>query len=484
MQKSFLTPALLASCLVASVVPIRGAEDNSDVIILPLSMTTQVDAGQLMKGNTGSTSGNPSNQDFIQRTSVWLTQEIVIRERLDVKIGVGGLFWYSFPGAEPSSTASSITPFASLTKFGPGISRADMTYRFGEAKAPMFTLQAGFFPYKYNSDAKDLGEYLLRSGTYPGYLVSGGWNLISEAGYMMRGLRLNMALWDGKFQSDFLLPMEQDMRPTGDLSPTYVASVTPVRGVEIGGGVSCSHCIAVNPSKTSPEAKMGSDISRNIGNGNAYIVKNTMYIDTLPTTEITGTNPKYVYDTTGRYYTFQGVKLMGRLSLDPKAYISMPLLGAQDLKVFGEVALLGVKNYPFYYEDVWRRMPVMVGFNLPTFRLLDAFSFQVEYYNSKFPNSIWNVYNYGMPTYDFVDNLGNQNIDPNVFDPNNKVVKRDNWKWAMYARKEIIKGIRLYAQVADDNLRVPDFNVTPGARPVTNIQGKDWYYLVRLELGI
>ena len=33
-------------------------------------------------------------------------------------------------------------------------------------------LAVGYFPYKYNPEARNLGEYLFRSGTYPVYLTN------------------------------------------------------------------------------------------------------------------------------------------------------------------------------------------------------------------------------------------------------------------------------------------------------------------------
>jgi hypothetical protein len=482
MHNSFLRLTLLASCL--AVGPLW-AQDNQDVIALPLSMVTQVDGGQLVKGQVNE---DHYKQRPLQRTSVWITQELLIAERLNVRAGVGGIFWYTFPGGNPGY--SNVAPFTTGTKFGPGITRADMEYHFGDLKAPMFTVQAGFFPYKYNPDAKNLGEYLLRSSTYPATLTTGGWNIMSEATYMMQGVRLNMALWGGKFQSEFLLPMERDLPPNGDLSPTYIGTVYPIPGIEIAGGASCNHCIAVNPSATSPKRKYNSNNTSDDGNGNAYVVRNPNYVDSLPMANISdlasdpNANSKYMFDTT-RFYTFQGVKLMARASVDPKAFFPMPMLGASDLKVFGEIALLGVKNHSFYYENRAERMPVMFGINVPTFRVLDLLSLQFEYYNAKFVNSLENAYRFQAPTPTGVDSTGHILNDPNFFDDTHELVAKDNWKWSVYAKKELTTGIRLYAQVANDHLRMPgNYDGVNSWIPLTDIQFKDWYYLVRFELGI
>jgi hypothetical protein len=486
MHNSFLRLTLLASCLASSLAvgPIWAIDDD-DVKALPLSMVTQLDGGQLVKGQVND---DHYKQRPLQRTSVWITQEILIAERLNVRAGVGGIFWYTFPGG--NAGYSNVAPFTTGTKFGPGITRADMEYRFGDLNAPMFTVQAGFFPYKYNPDAKNLGEYLLRSGTYPGTLTTGGWNIMSEATYMMQGARLNMALWGGKFQSEFLLPMERDLPPNGDLSPTYIGTVYPIPGIEIAGGATCNHCIAVKPSATSPKRKYNSNTTSDDGNGTAYVVENPNYNPSLPMANITDldvdptANSKYMYDTT-RFYTFQGVKLMARASVDPKAFFPMPMLGSSDLKVFGEIALLGVKNHSFYYENRTERMPVMFGMNLPTFRVLDLLSLQFEYYNARFVNSLENAYRFQTATPTGVDSTGRMINDPNFFDETHELVAKDNWKWSVFAKKELTTGIRLYAQVANDHLRMPgNYDGVNSWIPLTDIQFKDWYYLVRFELGI
>lgn len=479
MRNRLLSPALLASCLVVHLTGIAQA-DEEDVKVKPLSMTTQVDGGQVVKGNYN---GGLLEDQFIQRTSVWITQELAIGSRLEVRAGVGGLFWYATPTPLATGAFSEVAPFSTTTKFGPGITRADMEYRFGDVSAPPFILQVGYFPYKYNPDAKNLGEYLLRSGAYPGYLITGGWNLISGAGYMMQGVRLNMNLWDGKFRTDFLLPMEQDVPGiNGDLSPSVIATLK-TGGLELGTGLNCHHCLAVKPSYTSPKFRSNANTSA-YGVGNGYVILNPAFDTTQAVTEMTGANPRYLVDT-ANFYTFQGLKVMARASFDPKALIAMDWLGPEDLKIFGEVAVLGWKNYPFYYEKRSERMPIMVGMNLPAFRFLDVISVQVERYSSKQTNAVKFSTSQSLPLpvpWGF-DAAGSARVDPNTFDFNHKNLTDDDWKWSVYAQKEFVKGLSLITQVANDHIRLPnEWGANPSI-PNTN-SPKDWYYLLRFQLGI
>jgi hypothetical protein len=481
MRNRFLSQALLASCLAAPSMGFAQATED-DIMVKPLSMTTQVDGGQIVKGNYN---GGAMEEQFVQRTSVWITQEIAIGKRLDVRAGVGGLFWYATPGPVANGVFSEAAPFATTAKFGPGITRADMEYRFGDVEKPTFTLQAGYFPFKYNPDATNLGEYLMRSGAYPSYLVTGGWNLISGAGYMMRGVRLNMSMWGGRSQTEFLLPVEQDLPGiNGDISPTLISTVRPVRGVELGAGVNCHHCLSVKPSFTSPKERYPTSDEGIYGIGNGWVVQNPNFDANQTATDLNGTNPRYILDSAS-FYTFRGVKLMARASLDPKAYVPTGgLLGPEDLKIFGEIAVLGWENYPFYYEKRAERMPVMFGMNLPAFRLLDVISVQFEYFKSRNPNAVvYSTSSLPTPTSWGYDATGNVTLDPNLIDRESQKVKGDDWKWSVYARKEVVKGLRIYTQVANDHARMPnEWGANPSV-PVTNASD-EWYYLLRFELGI
>jgi hypothetical protein len=252
--------------------------------------------------------------------------------------------------------------------------------------------------------------------------------------------------------------------------------VKPVNGLTVGAGVACNHCISAKPSRESPRQPANSYIT---GFG------------------IDSANGEYRYridrDTT-KFYTFQGIKLSANASVDPKAFIPMgDLLGPEDLKVYGEIALLGVKNYPHYYEKRTERMPVMMGVNLPAFRFLDVLSLEVEYYNNQYANNISNMLYDAYPTWpEFNDANGYATLAEleAVLEAereyNERWTSRDNWKWTVYAKKNVTKGVRIYAQAASDHLRTINFNLGPFPAyvPVTNKNGKEWYYLVRLEFGI
>jgi hypothetical protein len=473
-MRSTLPPSFLPSSTAALVAALAIAaaaaegDPNDSVQVAPLAISAAVDFGQIVAGRSLDPAANLDGQ-FLQRTGVWLTQRATVQGRLKLTMGVGGMFWYALP--EQSSVPGSL-----VTRFGPGISQAFGLYAFGDPEAPAATLQMGYFPYKYNPDASNLGEYLLRSGTYPGVLVTGGWNILASAGYMMQGLRLAVPLRDDRVRLDFLLPMERDLPPMYSLSPTAVATVKVLPGVEVGAGACWNHGIPIRPSKERPRVE-----------GNRVILSRSINPDTAA---VSGGAEYYLYtyDTTS-FYTFQGLKLAGRISIDPKDWIGESILGRNDLKLYAEAAILGWKNQPFFYDKRSERMPLMVGFNFPTFGLLDILSVEVQHYRSRFENSLYQAYLNQIPVWTLEDPSGlalgkGYAAAAAVAAEQEKRIAEDNLKWSLYAKKQLYKGLRLHAQVANDHMRPTDINQNPFWVPVTNRSGKDWYYLMRLDFGI
>lgn len=89
----------------------------------------------------------------------------------------------------------------------------------------------------------------------------------------------------------------------------------------------------------------------------------------------------------------------------------------------------------------------------------------------------------GMPVPAVYDGAGNIKDDPNLYDPNATAVTKDNWKWSVNATREIVRGFNVIAQVANDHMRLPNEWGTVSLAPATTLSG-DWYYLVRIEMGI
>jgi len=480
-KKAKLGYAALMTVALAGLLPV-----HADVERAPIRFGTNIDAGQIIKGELSE--GSEQTGQFVYRNGVYLVQSATVNKKLDISVGVGGLFWYTLP-------VSPGAPHTRLVKFGPGVVEASGLYRIGDNEKPWGSLQFGYFPYKYNPDAKNLGEYEFRSGTYPGYLWTGGWSIINSAAYMAQGAKLSIPTFGGKLTHDFTLFMDRDFEPTYDISPSYLFSYKPSEAFELGGGVTWAHGLPIKPSAVSPHVRANayygdsalpeSEWTKAGYDANdIHVVPDgdpkagTAAPDGAP--YVTQTDNGKVPNSALSYYTFQGVKVMGRAAFNPQALIQSEALGPQDLKLYAEIAVLGIKNYPFYYEKISERMPIMVGFNVPTFKLFDIFSVEVEYFKSSFQNNIREVFQNTYPKWKLPPNQAIPTYT--AFADTAKMIKEDNIHWSVYAKKNLYEGLDLFLQVASDHMRVMDFNASPSDLDVTR-KPSQWYYLARLQMG-
>ena len=364
-------------------------------------------------------------------------------------------------------TPKGLTYEYGVKKVAPALLDACLEYRRGGLflSNDLFTVELGYFPFKYNPQSTNLGEYLFRSGTYPGWLITGFEHSIDRP--KLAGVHVSHTMGSTiHLKQDLIVNSEQEVFPYRDINLTYIATPAYNRIVNLGLGVELARLIAVDQRKTT----IGSDT----------IYKNRY-------------DPKigYIDTTTGDTirYTFQGTKLMGRATFDIKELFGVHagIFGSEDLKIYGEAALLGVKNYPGWYNERKERVPVMLGFNVPVFKGLDILSIEVERYQSPYVNTqdyIWKggsavPYIAGRPS-------GSSYPDYNRDWNDSMAVTDDDIRWSVYASRKIGKNFRLSAQVACDH--TPKRWYTPWPAPqsakYTDMVPKsdDWYFMTRLSM--
>ena len=479
----------------------------------PLAVGSHIEVGQIIDG-TGEDFSEISGS-FLQRIGVDLTQKALLYDKLKIAVGVGGLFWFPYPPAELAYTRN--------RKFGPGISQAQGKYYFkGFGRGPF--LQFGYFPVKYNKSAVNLGEYLFRSGVYPGYIKTGGWHMIGKSSFMAQGIRFHLPMMDGAFKHNFVMFMETSFAPMGDISPGYYGNFK-AGPLDFGFGASFHHLISLKPSETSPKGHVMSTwikaeglpplpvildttlFTFETGRGPRMLLSPTGDSIVDPST-ITITQPaspaghwegilrdyKNLKDTSGRklnvdsvdvlgqrvfpreemYYSHSGVKLMARMDIDFKWFMPRNIFGDNDLVVFVEAALLGIKDYPFYYDNIRERLPVMFGINLPAFNLLDVLALQFEHYSSPFNGGIKLFYDELQPVWSYAnDGLNFANFSP---------YHKDDWQWSVYAERDIVPGITLKVQFSNDHFRTKTWNAEKSKYPISQ-SFKEWFYILRVEFG-
>ena len=478
-----------------------------DLVRHPISFGASMDYGQVVKGRFFEQPGPDSIADgqIITRTGVYLN-EGGSYGNLDIRITVGGLFWSVLP-------ENRLEFEKRLLYFGAAIGQAQAIYAFGNVEEPWGKLSVGFFPIKSNPDSKNLGEYLYRSGTYPGVIYTGGWSLLNSAAYMAQGACFRLPTFGDALSHDFTLTMERDMEPNYDFSPGYAFTWNPAAHFEVGGGLVWAHGLAIRPdSVLTPRTFKNAYDTRNnrpllyndvqtgetgkphYRSGDTAIVEST---DARLGTEMPGRHGKN-YVTAQQngvpgeflgYYTYKGFKAMARASIDFGGLFGInEAIGEGAFKLYAEWAWLGIRNQPYFYDKASERMPIMVGLNIPTFKALDNLGVEVEYRKSRFPDTFRSGFYEQIPLpWDAVTDVSAYDETSTGFAQTEKDAKKDDLKWSIYAKRTIRKGLSVHAQAASDHIR---FVTTEGGgkfRPTyspTTREAGHWYYLLRLEMGI
>ncbi len=384
----------------------------------------------LRDGNTEGNSVNISNT-WLSSFGAQVVATADIADNLEAVIGIGAYRVTHSVGSYMTNTNITKQPFYYAISFYKNyLPQSRLTYYLGDKATPWFSITGGSFSYNYNPDVKNLGAYLLRGAVYPGILVSGfkDFSIDSTKSNVM-GLKVHNQI--GNFSHDLILKNETDLPPTFDLSLAYIAKYRAFEALDFGFGVN-SYRLIPYVSKLEKPGHLG------------VALDNGRSIDTVGAN---GDSAKFVY------LTHQGVKVMGMFSIDLKHWLNASLLGSQDLKLYGEAALIGISNQGSVYKNRKERIPVMLGFNLPVFGWLDFLSVEGEWYGSKYRND--------------VANLGSLNgvadwteYKPTRVTPSPAPVSgfyadstKDNIKWSINIEKTIQKHLRLSGQVASDHYR-------------------------------
>lgn len=315
-----------------------------------------------------------------------------------------------------------------------------------------FEACAGYFAYKYNPDVRNLGEYLFRSATFPAYIITD----FDYPKAKLLGLRLGLKLPIVGLSYDAMLTTETVFYPAMDWSISNVVNynVANLDFVSIGAGVSFAHLFSVYP-----------DDETSVGSFTRPNYEKSQYIDKNG-------------DTCN--YTFEGTKLMARLSIDPLAFVkkNSTVFGKSDLKIYGELLIIGLESYPdstllkVYnpsYSDWKEKAPVTFGINFPTFNLLDVFNLELEYFGSKYYNDYRQIY--------AIDGLP---VSPAF----NEGIKESKWKWSVYLKKSFFKErCAITTQFARDHMRLFSIIYDDANHREMLVQAGDWWWATKLSFS-
>lgn len=468
--------------------------DEPEVKSFPLSIGALEEAGFVKDGlYTVSRSQNSveAKNDWVDHFGAFINKRAIVNDRLYLSAGLGGVFQYR----KQEIVASGFTG-SQRKAFFVGPSTTEAVFHFGDLEKPWLQLGMGMFGYKYNNEAYNLGEYLYRSGAYPTYTVTGGYTVIGSAGAQLQGFKAHLA--KGNLNADIFLTTETGLAPLFDWSPSAVVDYTVADGLlDLGFGVNLKRWIQVKPSRSSRPINKngyftynGKDYSANSDLYNSKWQfdknKNDVAQAAIDSTEYTLVDSLVSLPASQRpsvqYYNSKSTLMMARATVDFKKLLSSNSFGPQDLKLYSEIAVLGLQNFPVFYQKVTERMPIMVGFNLPTFKLLDLFALQVEYMNSPYLNNTYQIaaYEANIP---YFPTESDSLVSKTTY---NDLANKDNFKWSVLLKKSL-GPITFSAQAACDHLRVPAALFYYGPQFDNNevtVSSKDWYFMTQLSWGI
>lgn len=424
----------------------------------PLDVFVNYEVGQIEQGH--SFINGEIDREFINHASVWMLQEARLHENAAVNFGVGAAYFFVFPrNLGPN-------PYVHSKRSAVGLTEAHGVFDMGGLSREEYWLRAkvGIFGYKYNSDAKNLGEYMFRTWTYPNIINTGGLDFINSAGAQLSGVSLGTR--QGGVSNDLMLTIETDRPPVFGLSLTDIVSYDIGGIVNVGAGFMLNNFYNPDPRQVSPRNPDNSYYTLSDGRKMAV----SQY-DELIQSGDSVTAAAAVVDT--GYYTFEGIKLMARASVSLGRLLNTPLIKAHELKFYGEAILLGTKDYPSYYEDIKDRMVYMAGVNLPAFGLLDLLSVEMEYSSNTFKSST-------------VGALENGSATPFVAAGEwfgREPLRGDDVKWTVYVRRDIVPGLAVYGQVARDHIRMLDVFSTPDKTEFLP-ERDHWYWALKLAYAL
>lgn len=447
----------------------------------------------------------------LQRSGVWMNLKAVRNDRLMLNATIGGIYWNPTFN-ENSSSESSLRYFAAMAP------RASATYTFGDIAKPSFTIEAGLFPYKYNEYSRNLGEYLFRTTAYPSQVFNGGLTWVEANRAQVTGLRLAQPL-GSIFSHEALFTVETDQLPYYDMNLTYMAKAKIASVLKVGAGAQFARALPIRPSVTNP----------NIAGNRFYTFNDTTYIDKddyytqrlkndpgadslmFERGKTLGTQLKGLTDnglsmegaldsleslygvasgsSSYDYYGASSIKTVATFSFDPKPLLGgMTMLAGNDLVLYGEAAVIGLKNYPILYEDRLERTVAMIGLNLPTFRMLDMLAVELEWFGSRAPNSsaysqqaISKISDGSIPQPRPQPSVYPENLSEAGYSPEDW--EKDNIRWSVFTRRNLVRGLSLDFQAASDNSRGWVF--PSGRRYWAYFRSpSDWYWMFKLTASI
>ncbi len=441
--------AFLASPLLVSA--------QSGPTLEPMRAFVHYELGQIEQGVA---KGGLEGKELISRAAVWTLHEVSLSDDARFRFGLGGVYFFVSPRSFGDN------PFTHSKRSVVGITEAHGEFDFLRLSPEdhLLRIKAGIFGYKYNPDAKNLGEYMFRTWTYPTIITTGGLEFINSAGAQLSGIAANTRV--NGFENDLILSVQSDRPPIFGLSLTNIASYTLGGVLTVGAGFMIDNFYNPDEEQIRPTSDLR-NAYYTLANGRKLAASRHEYEQQSTLDPDTSS----IVDTS--YYTLAGQKVMARAAVDMGVLLGHPAIAPGQFRVYGELAVLGLENYPTYYRKRGDRVVYMGGLNIPTMGLLDMLSVELQYSSNPFENSTAGALEQGSAT---------PYLSPDAWASYKRVYK-DDVKWSIYAAKTMYPGFTIYGQVADDHMRMLDEFSSPYYKEFLP-ERKHWYWAFKLAWAL
>jgi hypothetical protein len=308
------------------------------------------------------------------------------------------------------------------------------------------TTEAGFFPYTFNPEVKNLGNYIYRSTVFPLSIQT----KLDYPWENMMGVRSEAGFLNDKIKIGVIFNSIIDFMPWYDWSLGFTGSYTPNKVIDIGAAVCFDRIINVGHSSYLPD---------------------------------TTTNKMKALKVAARF-TFDPKPLLKPLCGDLFLFDEKSIIGfgPEDLKIYGEAAVLGQNDsalFNFIPKPIYwlgmpvRRMPLLLGMNFPGCKILDVISIELEWFKSPYPN-------------DWLGDLPYGKLLPRDFSGReaDDYINKDNFKWSVYLKKKILSNFEIRGIAANDHYIYKAYNL--GNKPCTEQTLKrkgDWHWYFELRFN-
>jgi hypothetical protein len=419
----------------------------------PMRATAAWEGGQIESYEKPGGAPVPGEgKHLLSHSAVWLLQEARLSENARVFVGVGGMYFFILPSTQNQYS------FGQRSAFGLTDVHAEFDFGVRDNGDHALRLKAGIFPYKYNGDAKNLGEYMYRTYTYPNIITGGGLVIVNSAGVQLNGLAANTKI--AGLDNDLLLTVKTDQVPSGALSLTDIVAYNVGGFLTLGAGYMFDNFYSADGLAKGTASDRGT-----FQQTYYYELADGSYVLYDPNAPPAGT----VVDS--GHFSFVGQKAIWRASLDLGNLTDRILsagIPANTFKLYYEGVLMGVEDRPIFYENRKDRIAHMFGINVPTFGLLDMLSAEMEYCSNPYAPDMSNATYYLSPT--------PKNNQGSAF-------TGDDVKWTLYGRKTVLPGFSVTAQAARDHTRLVDFFGHTNDTEVLP-ERKNWYWALQMAYSI